>query len=441
MKNYLLIVILFGFIFQTTAQKKIWSLEEAVNYALTNNLSIKQAELTTDLRSEDIITAKGNRLPSLSANAGESFSFGSSIDNGNIRISGNRNSTSFGVNSSVTLFNGFRNLNTVKQAELGHEASILDLEKMKNDISLNIVNYYLNILFNKENIKVAQEQLQISKLQLEKVKQLIAEGVRPRGELLDAEATVANDEEKLVTAQNSLDLSLLSMAHLLQISHKDFDVQEMKLNILSPKLKYENTDAIFDKAVTEKPEIKSAELDVKNAVLGIDIAKSLYYPTVSLGYNFSTFYGHTEGLPNQQSFLDQFEDNKSHNINLSLNIPIFNGFKTKSGVSKANINSRLASYTLDNEKLKLRETIERAYTDAKAALNQYIASEKSVVAQQEAFKNAQDRYNFGAMTSFDFEQVRGRLVSAQSNFINAKYNFVFKTKLLEFYYGIPITMD
>lgn len=441
MKNYLLIIFLFGFIFQSAAQKKIWTLEEAVNYALTNNLSIKQATLNTDLKNEDIISAKGNRLPSLNASASESFSFGSSIDNGNIRISGNRNSTSFGLNSSVTLFNGFRNLNTVKQAKLGHEVSILDLEKMKNDISLNIVNYYLNILFNKETIKVAQEQLQISKLQLNKAQQLVAEGVKPKSEVLDAEATLANDEEKLVTAQNNLDLSLLSLAHLLQISHKNFDVQELKLNVISPTLKYDNTETIFEKAVVEKPEIKSAELEVKNALFSVEIAKSLYYPTLSLGYNFSTFYGHTEGLPNQESFLDQFEDNKSHNVNLSLNIPIFNGFKTKSGVSKANINSRLASYALDNEKLKLRETIERAFTDAKAALNQYIASEKSVVAQQESFKNAQDRYNFGAMTSFDFEQVRGRLVNAQSNFINAKYNFVFKTKLLEFYYGIPIVLD
>ncbi|MDO9261882.1 MAG: TolC family protein, partial [Flavobacteriaceae bacterium] len=331
--------------------------------------------------------------------------------------------------------------NTVKQAELGHEASLLDLEKMKNDISLNVVNYYLNILFHKESIKVAQEQLQISKQQLHKTKQLVAEGAKPKGDLFEAEATVANDEEKLVSAQNSLDLSLLSLAHLLQIPPKNFDVQEVKLNILTPTLKYNNTDAIFDKAVAEKPEIKSAELEVKNAVLGIDIAKSAYYPTVSLDYNFSTFYGHTQGMPNQLSFLDQFEDNKSHNIKLSLNIPIFNGFKTKSGVSKATLNSRLTSYTLDSEKLKLRETIERAYTDAKAALNQYIASEKSVLAQQESFKNAQERFNLGIMTSFDFEQVRARLVNAQSNFINAKYNFVFKTKLLEFYYGIPIVLD
>ncbi|MDP3352543.1 MAG: TolC family protein [Flavobacteriaceae bacterium] len=441
MKKYALIIILFGFIFQTSAQQKIWSLEEAVNYALTNNLSVKQAELTTDLRNEDIVSAKGNRLPTLNASSSESFSFGSTINNENVRISRNRNSTSFGVASSVTLFNGFRNLNTVKQAELGHKASILDLEKMKNDISLNVVNFYLNILFSKENIKVALEQLQISKLQLNKAQQLVAEGVKPRSEVLDAEATLANDEEKLVTAQNNLDLSLLSLAHLLQISPKYFDVQDLKLNIKSPELKYKNTDAIFDKAVAEKPEIKSAELDVENAVLAIDIAKSLYYPSLSFGYNFSTFYGHTEGMPNQLSFMDQFEDNKSHNLNLSLNIPVFNGFKTKSGVSKANINSRLASYALDNEKLKLRETIERAYTDAKAALNQYIASEKSVLAQQESFKNSQDRYNLGAMTSFDFEQVRARLVSAQSNFINAKYNFVFKTKLLEFYYGIPIVLD
>ncbi len=441
MKKLNILFILLSFSISLTAQNKIWSLEEAVNYALTNNLSVKQAELTTDLKSEDIITAKGNRLPTLNASASESFSFGSSIDNGNIRISGNRNSTSFGVSSSVTLFNGFRNLNTIKQAELGHEASILDLEKMKNDISLFIVNAYLNILFNKENLKVAQDQLKISNLQLAKVKQLVAEGARAKSEQLEAEATVASDEEKLVTAQNSLDLSLLSFAQLLQISHRNIDIEDVKLTIGAPKLKYNDTDAIFSKAVAEKPEIKSAELDVKNAELGVNIAKSFNYPSLSMGYSFSTFYGHTNGLPNQESFLDQFEDNKSHNINLSLNIPIFNGFRTKSGIAKAAINTQLASYTLDNEKLKLRESIERAYADAKAALNQYIASEKSVTTQQESFNNAQIRFDLGALTSFDFEQVRARLVAAQSSYINAKYNYVFKTKLLEYYYGIPIVLN
>lgn len=423
------------------AQKKIWGLEEAVNYALTNNLSVKQAALSTDLKNEDIIIAKGNRLPSLNASASESFSFGSSIDNGNIRISGNRNSTSFGVSSSVTLFNGFRNLNTIKQAELGYEASLLDLEKMKNDISLYVVNSYLNILFNKESLKVAQDQLQISKLQLSKVQQLVTEGSRAKSEQLEAEATVASDEEKIVNAQNSLDLALLSFAQLLQVSHRNIDIQEVNVTLGSSKLKYDDTDAIFSKAVSEKPEIKSAELEIKNAELSVDIAKSSYYPSLSLGYGFSTFYGYTDGLPNQDSFLNQFEDNKSHNINLSLNIPIFNGFRTKSSVSKALINKQLSSYALDSEKLKLRESIERAYADAKAALNQYIASEKSAATQQEAFKNAEIRYNLGAMTSFDFEQVRARLVAAQSSFINAKYNYIFKTKLLEYYFGIPIVLN
>ena len=441
MKNSLLILILFGFILQTSAQQKIWSLENCVDYALTNNISVKQAELTTYLRQEDIVSAKGNMLPTLSSNVGESLSFGSSIANENIRISGNRNSTSFGVSSSFTLFNGFRNINTLRQAELGHESSIQDLEKMKNDISLYIVNNYLNILFNKENLKVANEQLQISKSQLEKVQQLVNAGSKPKSNLLDAEATLASDEEKRVTAQNNLDLSLLTLAQLLQISHHNFDVEDVTLNISDANLLYNDTDAIFGKAVAQKPEIKSAELDVENAQLGVNIAKSLYYPSLSLGYSFSTFYGHTNGLPGQDSFQDQFEDNKSHNVNLSLYIPIFNGYKTKSGVSKAQLNATLASYSLDSEKLKLRESIERAYADAKAALNQLKASEKSVLAQQESLNNAQESFNLGAMTSFDFEQIRSRLVSAQATYINAKYNFVFKTKLLEFYYGIPIVLN
>lgn len=438
------------------AQNKKWTLQECVNYALDNNISIKQQELSKELVEEDITIAKGNFYPSLNSSASQNWNFGSFIDINGGRVSRDTRSNSFGLNSNVTLYNGSRNKNNLLQVQKSLEAAGFDLEENKNGIMLYVVNFYLNVLLNKESLIIAQDQIVISKKSVEKAKALVEAGSQPKASLLEAEATLATNEQQLTTAQNTLDLSLLSLAQLLQVSHKGFDVQDVVLTIDSASLIYNDTDVIFEKAVSNLPEIKSAEIAVERSQIAIEIAKGAFYPSLSFGAGLGTSYQHNQGDKDVRAVIDpntnmvvyvpngfgkQLEDNLGYNFGFSLNIPIFNRFQTKSGVAKAQINQDIATLQLQDKQVKLRETIEKAYADAKASLNQYVSSEKSLKAQNESYKNAQVSYDSGVMTSFDFDQVRNRLVNAQSSLANAKYNFVFKTKLLEYYLGIPIVLE
>ncbi|MGV6844711.1 MAG: TolC family protein [Lutibacter sp.] len=451
-----IIGIFFLFVFfNIHAQHKKWSLQDCVNYALDNNISIKQQELNNKLLEEDVTNAKGNFFPSLNGSASHNYNFGSFIDIDGGRISRDSRSNNFSLSTGATLFNGLRNKNNLLLAKKQLEAAGFDLEESKNSIMLFVVNSYLNVLLAKENIIIANDQVAISKNQVEKAKDLVQAGSSPKADLLEAEASLANNEQQLVKGKNSLDLALLSLAQLLQISNKGFDVEEVELNINSANLLYNDTDAIYNKALTILPEIQSANLAVENAKTGIKMAKSWQYPSLSFGGGLGTSYQHLQGQPDVRVIIDpntnlpvtvpngfgkQLGDNLGYNFGFSLSIPIFNRFQTKTGINKAKINEDRAELQLLDKKLKLRESIEKAYADAKAALNEYIAAKKSLKAQKESFKNAQVSYNSGVMNFFDFDQIRNRLVNAKSSMVNAKYNFVFRTKLLEYYYGIPITI-
>ncbi|MFD1293224.1 TolC family protein [Lutibacter holmesii] len=457
MRTKIITMLAFVFFITVNAQDKKWTLEECVQYALDNNISIKQQELNAELVEEDVLTARGNFYPSLYGSASQNWNFGSYIGQTGIRISNDTRGNTFGLNSGVNLYNGNRNKNILAQAKKDLEAAGYDLEESKNTIMLFIVNSYLNVLLNKESLKISEDQIVISKNQVEKSKGLVESGVQARAVLLEAEATLATNNQQLTAAKNTLDLSLLSLAQLLQISHKGFDVEDVLLDMTSESLKYTSTDDIFEKAVSILPEIKSAQLAVESSELNVQIAKGAYQPTLSFGAGLGTSYQHAKGEDDLRPVIDpddptnitwvdngfgeQLKNNLGYNLGFSLSVPIFNKFQTKSNVNRAIVNQKRTELQLLDKQLQLRESIEKAYADAKAALDQFRSSEKSLEAQEELFKNAQESYNSGVMTSYDFDQVRNRLVNAQSTMINAKYNFVFKTKLLEYYYGIPIVME
>lgn len=456
-KNIIAAVVLTIFIGMSSfSQEKQWTLEECVNYALENNISIKQTTLDTELANQDLVTAKGNFLPDLNGSATQNWNFGSFIGQNGNRVSTDSRGNNFGLNTGVILFNGFRNTSIYKQAQLGIESSELQLNILKDNISVNVVNQYLNILLNKENLKVAQEQVTITEKQVTQVTELVYSGVRPRTDLFEVEAQLASDKEKLTNIENSLVLAKLGLTQLLQISNEGFDVEDIELSLPAVLVDHKSSNEIYEYALQNRPEIKKAELDIENSELSIDIAKSAYYPTLSFGASVGTSYQHFQGqedlrivfpdpsdsqnfeiVPN--GFGQQLEDNLGYNLGFRLDIPIFNKLQTKASVSKAIINKERIAYSLDQAKQDLRSNIEQAYTDAKAAFKQFEASKVSLEAQKESFKNAQESYNFGVMNSFEFEQVRNRLVNAEANLINAKYNFVFTTKVLDFYLGIPLT--
>lgn len=433
------------------AQEKQWTLQECVNYALENNISVKQSEFDTELANENVRSAKGNFLPGVNASASQGFNFGSYIDQNGSRIAADSRGNSFGVNTGITIFNGFQNTNTYKQSKLGLEASKLQLDILKDNISLNVVNSYLNVLFNKESLRISDDRIKVTEQQLEQIQKLVDAGVRAVADLSEVKAQLATDQQSYVNAENSVDLALLSLAQLLQISHNGFDVQGIELDINSVALLYNDTEIIFNIAVEGRPEVKSAQLNIDDAEYSVEIAKGAYMPTLSASAGASTSYQHAQGQKDERAIIDatsptgfstvpngfgtQLEDNLGYNFGLNLSIPIFNRNQSKARVNRAKINMEKSKTRLVEAKQDLRVKIENAYADAKATLKQFESAQLSVIAQEEAYKNAKDRYDLGVMTSFEFEQVRSRFVSAQSALINAKYNFVFKSKVLDFYAG------
>jgi len=448
MKNILSILLLLIGI-TLSAQNKVWTLEECVNYAIENNLTVKQSVLDAKTEEENVNTARGNFLPDLTGNASQNYNFGSFIGQDGRRISRDSRGNSFGLNTRVTIFNGFQNTNFYKQSKLGLEASELQLDILKDNISLNVVNAYLNVLLNKEALKIAEEQINLSQSQANQMQELVDSGVRPRADVLESKAQLARDLEQQISAQNSVDLSLLSLSQLLQIPNKDFDVQEMLLELSSIALESNDPEAIYNYALENRPEIKGAELGIMDSDYGIKLAEGSFYPSLTFGAGVNTSYQHLQGQEDIRVIIDennnittvpngfgtQLDDNLGYNFGFNLSVPIFNRLQTKASVSRAEIFKEKSLIRLEEEKQILRTNIEQAYADAKAALKQYEASNISVEAQQEAFNNSQESFNLGAMTSFDFEQTRFRLVDAQSKLINAKYDFVFKTKVLDFYLG------
>jgi outer membrane protein len=434
------LIVLVAFLTSITAfSQKKWDLKECVDEALAKNISIQQSKLNLEIAKTDIKFAKGNFLPTVSGSTNGRLSLGSSFN----QVTQNRTASttlfggSLGLSSGITIFNGYRNTNTYKQAKLGVESSMLDLKKIENDISLFVVNGYLNILFAKENLSAAKVQYEISKKQIEAAESRFNSGVIPKGDLLNTQSTAATNLQAVITQENALDLALLNLAQLLQVSVDGFDVLSIDVGTPSANLFYKESSNVYEKSLKRMPEIERAKLAIENAGLDIEIAKSAYLPTVtgSMFMNSSYNYIIKPVGVSTGNFFDQIDGNLGYGLGFSVNVPIFNGFKTDASVTRSKINKELTETRLESEKLSLKQTIEQSFLDVKTALKTFEASKISLEAQQEAFKNAQERYNFGAMTQFDFDQVRTRLVNAQSALIRSKYDYVFKTKVLQFYAG------
>ncbi len=437
MRTRILMVLALVVSISVTAQTKKWTLQECVNHAIENNISVKQIKNTLLINEQDIKAAKGAFLPGINAGVSQGLSLGNVELFSGTFADRTSHSTGINIGASQTIFNGFRNKNIHKQSKLGLETSELDLAIIKDDISLNVVNAYLNILFNKENLATAQKQYDFTIKQLNQVKELVDAGVQPKANINDVEATLSNDMQKITVAENNLDLAKLALSQFLQVPFIGFDVEVIDVNIPSKALLYNDVTPILDYAYNNRSEIKKAEKYIESAQLSTEISKSGFMPTVSLSYGFGTniFFSN---LNSSSSFFNQLNDNKGHNFSLNANIPIFSRFQNKTAVAKSKIREENSKLDLEQAKLNLETTIQRAFTAAKAAFRTYEAAKTSLTAQQLSFGNSQERYNIGAMNAFDLEQGKIRLLNAESSLINAKYDFVFKTKVLDFYLGKPI---
>lgn len=422
-----------------SAQQKKWSLQECVDYALENNITILQGENSILNNEQNIDAAKGQFLPSVSGFVGHTLSLGNRELFPGQFVDRTDNSTNASISLNQTVFNGFRLTNLYKQSQLNLETSKLELNRIKDDISLNVVNAYLNVLFNIENLEIAKAQYSFSKKQLDQVRDLVDAGVQPQANVYDAEATLSSDLQSVTVAENNYELALLSLSQLLQLPYEGFEVEVIELDNPSSELMYNNASPIVSYALDNRYEIKVAQKNIENSALNTEISKSGYLPTVSFNYAFGSNVFFTNLIDTEDSFFNQLNNQKGHRFSLNVSVPIFSQFQNKTNVAKAKIQEENAQLNLKQAKLDVEANVQRAFTDAKAALRAYEAAKSSLQSQEIAFQNSQERYDIGAMNAFDLEQSRLRLVNAESSLINAKYDFIFKTKVLDFYLGKPIT--
>ena len=449
------------------------TLQECVVYALKKNISIKQSELDLKASAIDKKLAVGSFLPSLNAGASHSYNIGLNqnittglLENQTIQY------TSASLNSSVDIFKGLQNQNRLQKAKLSQLASQYQLTKMQDDISLYVANAYLDILFNKENLKVQQSQLVYAEKQLDRSKELVEAGAVPKGDLLDMKATLAADKQKVVTAENTLLISRLSLAQLLVLDDfENFDVADVELEATSSSVMLESPQAIVDKANQIRVEIKIAQVNIAIAERNVKIAAGALMPSLTGFYSFSTRASYSDRIsgfiPNsinptsvigqvevtgqnvlQPNFLpifskaapvfDQFSNNKGHNFGLELRVPIFNGFSVRGNVERSKVNYEKSKNAFDQAKLDLKTNVYKAITDVKGALKTYESSTATLDARQEAFNYAKEKYAVGIMNAFDFNQSQTLYSTAQSDAIRAKYDYIFKMKVVELYFGIPI---
>jgi len=429
-------------VFTSAQAQETWSLQKCIDYALKNNIQIKQQTLNTEYYSNQLVQAKNNRLPNLNASLQNNMSFGRSLGPENTYLDINSNSTYGGLSSNMTLFNGFTLKNSVKMADMDLRATLEDLNKAKDDMMLNIAASYLEILFAEELVTVAEDLQKITQLQIDRTGKLVEAGSLAKGSLLEIEAQYAREELNVVNAQNREQLAYLALYQLLELpATESFKIEKPVLPEIGANMSLLNTLDIFKNAVQLRPAVKSAEFKLESARNQLLIAKGNLLPSLSFGANYNNNYNY---LINSQfenvAFGDQLKSHQRYGFGVSLNIPVFNRFQAKTSVSNAQIQLENTELQLQNTKNLLRKDIEQAYTNALAAFKRYVANQKAVVSSTEAFRYTEEKFNVGMINSVEYNQSKSNLSKSQSDLLQAKYEYIFRTKILDFYNGRTIEL-
>lgn len=415
-----------------------WTLRQCVDYAIENSITVKQAENVAQQNAVDVNTTKWSRLPNLSGSAGQGWSWGraaSPVDNTYSDI--NTASTSLRVGASVPLFTGLQIPNQYAYFKLTFEAAIEDLNKAKQDISINVASLYLQVLFNYELHRVALNQVELSKSQHNRLQRMLEVGKAAPAEVAEAKARLAQDEMNAVQAENNYQLSLLDLSQLLELPTPE----GFTLDTSEPLPTFEPLtapDLIYTEALTNKPEIRAAQLRLEGSQKSIRIAQSAFYPQLSLNGDLSTSY-YTVGGQSADNFGRQLKNNLNKYVGFNLSVPIFNRFATRNRVRTARLQQQNISLQLDNTKKTLYKEIQQAWYNAVAAESKYNSSTESVLANQEAFRLISEKFDNGKSTLLEYDTAKQNLMKSESDQIQAKYDYLFRIKILDFYKGIPIS--
>jgi outer membrane protein len=452
-------------------ETKIWTLEDCINYALENNLNVKKQALSIDYQNELLKQSKLEILPNLNGFVSHGYNWGQTIDPFTNQFATDRvRSNNLFLSADLNLFSGFQQLNSIKKNKLELLSAQYDADSYRDEISINVATAYLQMLFYMESVGIAENQLGITNLQVNRTKKLVEAGTLAKGDLLTIEAQQASEELSLINAQNNLELARLTLTQLLEIpTPEGFEIEEPELGLVESPETFLSPEKIYTTALDLRPEIKSAAVKVESSERDLSIARGSLYPRLSLsgswgsGYSgankvgkdpFTTSvpFGYTESYEtvyfdqtgyqsySAKAFGDQLNDNMNETIGLNLNIPIFNGWRSRSSIAQAKIGIANANLDLQLKKNNLYKTIQQAYNDASSALNKHKASRKKVEATSEAFKYSEQKFNVGLINSVDYNNAKKENNNALSELVQSKYDFVFRMTVIDFYLGKPLTL-
>lgn len=428
--------------------QKLWSLSDCIEYAHANNLQIKRTELSAEAAKEDLLQSKLNLLPNVNMDLRRGYSFGRNVNPvTNEYTLNNFYYDNYGIGSEITLFSGLQNYNEIRRNQYATLAALQNVEKEKVEKTLEISTAYLAILYQQELVDEAENQREVTSLQVERTGKLVEAGSVAKGDLLEIQAQLANENLNVTEAQNQLKLSVLNLIQLLDLdSAGGFEIvtpdtiDPLKLPALP------EVTEVYIQALEFLPHIKSAEYQLSSDEKTLLIQQGRLSPSLYLSGGYSTYYTDRadltdeSGNPVEYPYGDQFKDNLGQSVGIRLFVPIFNRGQVNNGISKAKIQVEDSKFMLEQVKQTLYKNIQQAHNDAVSAREKYNSAMEAVNSYRESFHYTEQKYNVGIVNSVEYNIAKNNFIKAESQLLQAKYEYVFASKILDFYRGIPMSL-
>lgn len=443
-KIFITLFIFLGFTLSSMAQEN-WSLSKCIDHAYGNNIQLKQRELSLKSAENNSLQNKLDMLPTLNASASHSFNFGRTIDfSTNSYVNESNQTSNLSLGTGVVLFNGFKKLNTLKKGKLDIDGKEKDIEISKSDLAINIAGLYLQVLFNTEMLNITREQLTISKEQQAKSSKLVEAGVLAEIELMKQKSLVSQDELSLVEAQNNLDIAYINLFQVMDIKEDNvFRVAILDNLIIDANRSLQSSSDLYAKALEIRPEVAKSDIDIQSSEKDLSIARASLIPSLSASAGWNSGYADNFVNPitkEKDGFMTQIDNNASKNLRLNLSIPIFNGYQVATSVRNSRLQLENAKLEKENTKNVLRKEIQQVYASAKAAMKKYYSAKIASDYSKESFNYSQKKYNAGLIDIVAYNEMKKEYVNSSSKFLQAKYDYVFRTKILDYYVGIPMDL-
>lgn len=417
-----------------------WSLRDCIDYALEHNITVRQQEISVAQSEIDLNTSENSRLPGVSASASENFSFGRGLTADNTYDNSNTTSTGFNIGADVPVFQGFRIRNDIALKKLNLAAASADLDRIRDNISVQVAQAYVQILYNMEILDVASNQVGIDSLQVERLEAMMENGKASAAQVAQQKSALAQSRYSVTQARNNLDLAILDLTQLLELpSPEGFSVVRPSAESLTPSI-IDTPESVYAAAVGIKPSVQAEETRLDAAQTQISLAKSYRLPSMSLSGGVGSNY-YTSSNRGSSSFSQQMKNNFSQFLGLSLSVPIFSRFATRNSIRNSQLNYRKQELQLESVKKSLYKEIQQAYANAVASQSRYLSSMEASASAEESFELIQARYENGKANITEFNEAKNTMVKAQSDLVQAQFQNYYNSKILDFYKGLPLGMD